>query len=197
MARVQSVRREQLAPFPHAITPEIRARLCEEAQDIVNAQVTRLKKVLPAHLERDDLAQEGQIGLLKAIDSYNPDSHIPFRVWAHFKIRGAILDAFRRRRYTAEMHPGLDDAPEQSAEPDAEEATLHREQVERIRLALRSLPAGERRAVRTLLSGRFLADAGKREGVCAVTICTRRQKGLALLREYMKGRDLTAADLLP
>ena len=44
-------------------------------------------------LEFDDLVQEGSIGLLDAIDRYDPSRGIPFDLYARFRIRGAIRNA--------------------------------------------------------------------------------------------------------
>lgn len=44
---------------------------------------------------RRDLAQEGQIGLLQAIERYDPLRHIRFETFAWSRIRGAMLDALR------------------------------------------------------------------------------------------------------
>jgi|GEM_PF-2391367 len=194
---------------PAALSKEERDRLILDNQDLVQSQATHLKNQLPAHLERDDLVSHGQIGLLKAADSYNHTSHIPFRVWAHFKIRGSIIDAFRRRRYRDEMHVGLDDHngrvretegatafPEPLSSTDPLANLIAAERHKRIQLALRSLPAGERRAVRTILNDEYLSTQGRREGVSEVTICTRRLKALQKLREYMRRQGLSAADLL-
>lgn len=202
MARLCPARRDKAAPQSlsagngrKTLTQADRETLALENQDLVQSQASKLKNQLPAHLERDELVAHGQIGLLKAIDSYNP-SHIPFRVWASFTIRNAILDAFRRKRYREEMNPGLDHAPEQTVDPDPDSALLQKDQRRRIELGLRRLPADERRAVRTILDEKYLAHQARVEGVSEVTICTRRLKGLQRLREYMERLDLTADDLL-
>ena len=43
----------------------------------------------------DDLVQDGMIGLIMALREYNPDSGIPFHVFARNKIRWSIMDGLR------------------------------------------------------------------------------------------------------
>jgi len=44
----------------------------------------------------DDLISVGFIGLLQALESYNPEGGRAFKVFASFRIRGAILDELRK-----------------------------------------------------------------------------------------------------
>ena len=48
-------------------------------------------------IEADDLAQEGSIGLLRCMDSYDPTSGVRFLSYAAPAIRNAMLDAIRRQ----------------------------------------------------------------------------------------------------
>ncbi len=57
------------------------------------------KKVLaglPAHVELNDLIQDGVCGLIGAARRYNARRGVPFPVYAKHRIRGAILDGLRR-----------------------------------------------------------------------------------------------------
>ena len=47
-------------------------------------------------LDRDDLIGAGQIGLIQAAQRYQPDNGIPFRGFAYYRIRGAMLDLARK-----------------------------------------------------------------------------------------------------
>lgn len=48
-------------------------------------------------IEVDDLAQEGSMGLLRCIDSYDPSSGVQFLSYAAPAIRNAMFDAIRRQ----------------------------------------------------------------------------------------------------
>ena len=50
---------------------------------------------LPANIEIDDLISCGMIGLVDAIEKYNPDRENKFQTYAEFRIRGAMLDELR------------------------------------------------------------------------------------------------------
>lgn len=50
---------------------------------------------LPTHVDLDDLIQAGRIGLLDAIDRYDPARGVELATYAKFRIRGAIIDHLR------------------------------------------------------------------------------------------------------
>src|SRR5216683_1849221 len=58
---------------------------------------------LPESISLDDLVSTGVIGLISAIDNFDPSHNVKLKTYAEYKIRGAILDSLR----------GLDWAPRQ------------------------------------------------------------------------------------
>jgi RNA polymerase sigma factor for flagellar operon FliA len=50
---------------------------------------------LPSNIELDDLISSGVIGLMDAIDKWDPTRDNKFKTYAEFRIRGAILDELR------------------------------------------------------------------------------------------------------
>ncbi len=50
---------------------------------------------LPASYELDDLISVGTIGLMDAIDKYDPKQGVKFKTYAEYRIRGQILDELR------------------------------------------------------------------------------------------------------
>ena len=50
---------------------------------------------LPDHVALDDLISTGTIGLIAAIDRYDPSYNVQLNTYAEHKIRGAILDSLR------------------------------------------------------------------------------------------------------
>ncbi|PYU98995.1 MAG: FliA/WhiG family RNA polymerase sigma factor [Acidobacteria bacterium] len=50
---------------------------------------------LPAHAEIDDLLGAGALGLLDAVEKFDPSRSVKFRTYAELRIRGAILDSLR------------------------------------------------------------------------------------------------------
>jgi len=50
---------------------------------------------LPSSVESDDLVSAGTLGLLNAIERFDPSRDVKFRSYAVFRIRGAMLDFLR------------------------------------------------------------------------------------------------------
>ncbi len=57
----------------------------------------RLAMRLPPHVDMDDLISSGVIGLIDAIDKFDPSRNIQFKTYAEFRVRGAMLDDLRSR----------------------------------------------------------------------------------------------------
>jgi RNA polymerase sigma factor for flagellar operon FliA len=55
----------------------------------------RLQKSLPASVSLDDLISSGIVGLIAAVDRYDPKQEVKLKTYAEYKIRGAILDSLR------------------------------------------------------------------------------------------------------
>lgn len=63
---------------------------------LVDYQVQRLLVDLPASVDRDDLVSEACIGLIDAINRYDPNKQVKFETYASIRIRGAIVDYLRK-----------------------------------------------------------------------------------------------------
>ena len=55
----------------------------------------RLAMRLPPHIELDDLISSGVIGLIDAIEKFDPSRNIQFKTYAEFRVKGAMLDELR------------------------------------------------------------------------------------------------------
>jgi RNA polymerase sigma factor FliA len=55
----------------------------------------RMGSSLPAHVEESDLISHGLIGLISAIERFEPEREIKFETYAIPRIRGAIIDELR------------------------------------------------------------------------------------------------------
>jgi RNA polymerase sigma factor for flagellar operon FliA len=55
----------------------------------------RIATRLPPHISVDDLINAGVIGLIDAIEKYDPNRDNTFKTYAEFRIRGAMLDELR------------------------------------------------------------------------------------------------------
>jgi RNA polymerase sigma factor for flagellar operon FliA len=74
---------------------EARRQLIERFAHLVTITAGRLLGPLPAGVERDDLISSGILGLIKAVDQFDPDRGIKFETYAITLIRGAILEMLR------------------------------------------------------------------------------------------------------
>lgn len=57
----------------------------------------RIKATLGPPLEMDDLVSYGVIGLTAALERFRPETGVPFESFAHYRIRGAILEGISRQ----------------------------------------------------------------------------------------------------
>lgn len=55
----------------------------------------RLAMRLPPHISADDLFGAGAIGLMDALDKFDPKKKVQFKTYAEFRIKGAMLDELR------------------------------------------------------------------------------------------------------
>jgi RNA polymerase sigma factor for flagellar operon FliA len=70
-------------------------KLLVEYSHLVKYVTQRLAVNLPASVDRDDLYSAGILGLIKAVDTFEPERGFKFETYAGHKIRGAILDELR------------------------------------------------------------------------------------------------------
>jgi RNA polymerase sigma factor FliA len=85
------------------IATDERERLILEHLPQVRLIARRIQERLPENISLDDLISTGVIGLISAIDHFDPKHNVKLKTYAEYKIRGAILDSLR----------GLDWAPRQ------------------------------------------------------------------------------------
>src|ERR687885_1123124 len=62
---------------------------------LVKYVIGRMAISLPAAMDSDDVLSAGTIGLLHAIDRFDPDQGVRFETYALQRIRGAIIDTIR------------------------------------------------------------------------------------------------------
>ncbi len=75
--------------------PARRDEMIEELAPLIKFIAHRLSLRLPSHVEMDDLISAGVIGLIDAIEKFDPTRNILFKTYAEFRIKGAMLDDLR------------------------------------------------------------------------------------------------------
>jgi RNA polymerase sigma factor for flagellar operon FliA len=84
------------ARLTHGAIPDVlKEQIILEHTALIRYIVNRIAVRLPSHIDLDDLHNTGVIGLMDAIDKYDPDKNCKFKTYAEFRIKGAILDQLR------------------------------------------------------------------------------------------------------
>ncbi len=91
------------SPVSVAAAAAERERLILEHLPQVRLIARRIHDKLPDSVSLEDLVSTGVLGLIAAIDNFDPSLNVKLKTYAEYKIRGAILDSLR----------GLDWAPRQ------------------------------------------------------------------------------------
>lgn len=73
----------------------VRERQILELVPYVKYIVQRIALRLPPHIETEDLVNAGILGLIDAMNKFNPEREVRFKTYAESRIRGAILDELR------------------------------------------------------------------------------------------------------
>ena len=73
----------------------LRDRLILTYAPLVKYMAGRLGSGLPAHVEEGDLVSYGLLGLIGAIERFDPDRDIKFETYAIARIKGSIIDELR------------------------------------------------------------------------------------------------------
>ena len=74
---------------------KLRDRLILTYAPLVKYVAGRLGSGLPAHVDENDLVSYGLLGLIGAIERYDPDRDVKFETYAITRIKGAIIDELR------------------------------------------------------------------------------------------------------
>jgi RNA polymerase sigma factor FliA len=73
-----------------------RCTLIERYAPLATSVARRMRVPTSALMGRDDIESAALIGLIDAVDRYDPERGVPFEGYAGLRIRGAILDELRR-----------------------------------------------------------------------------------------------------
>lgn len=108
---------------------EAYSQLVEHYLPIVKITVGRIAMNLPPHIDYEDLYSAGCLGLLSAVERYNPQSGAKFQSYAITRVRGAVIDELRQydilgrivRDRVSRIHDAEDALLGRSADCTAEE----------------------------------------------------------------------------
>jgi RNA polymerase sigma factor for flagellar operon FliA len=83
-----------IAPITNTEDP--RERLILEHYPLVRTIACRMVRRFPASVDVDELINVGAMGLIDAVDRFDPSRQVPFKAYAEIRIRGSIVDALRK-----------------------------------------------------------------------------------------------------
>ena len=109
---------------------------CSEREGLILGHLSQVRLIarrihhkLPESVCLEDLVSTGTVGLISAIDNFNPAHNVKLRTYAEYKIRGAILDSLRgldwasrdRRRKAKRIEAAIASAEQRLRRTPAEE----------------------------------------------------------------------------
>jgi RNA polymerase sigma factor FliA len=179
-----------------------RGALIERYADLA-VGIARCMRIPSASLaDRDDVSSAAMIGLISAVDRFDPSRGVPFEAYAALRIRGAVVDEIRhvdergradRRPQGAELAVSLDvllDTGKHQG-PAVDDGFTERYEQEdlktRIQDALGRLPARQREVIARYYGDELtLREAGAKMGVSEARACQLHGRAIQNLR-----RDLS------
>ena len=90
-----SNRLKNLKDYRCTLDPETKDEIVVEYAPLIKYIAQKIAAKLPSNIELDDLISCGVIGLMDAIEKFDPTRDNKFKTYAEFRIRGAILDELR------------------------------------------------------------------------------------------------------
>ncbi len=81
-----------------ALSPQkqdTREQLILDHYPLVRTIACRMVRRFPSCVDVDELINVGALGLIDAVDRFDPSREVPFKAYAEIRIRGAIVDALR------------------------------------------------------------------------------------------------------
>ena len=128
-----------------------------------------------------DLLQEGTVGLITAVDNFEPERSNKFITYAYYKVKGRMVNFLQRSEAKAPL-PVEDEALERSAfdfEADVDSMEWHISLGE----GLQCLPERERDIVRSMIvEGRDAAEVASNHGVGVSHVYRLRRRAISQLR---------------
>lgn len=93
-ALASSAERDAFGAEPYGESP-VSDEVLREHLPMVRFLALRIRERLPQHVEMEDLISAGVVGLMDAMQKFDPAKKVQFRTYAQFRVRGAMLDSLR------------------------------------------------------------------------------------------------------
>lgn len=77
---------------------------------LVKHIASRFARRIPSSVQFDELISAGSLGLIDAVDKFDPEKHVSLKTYAQYRIKGAILDELRSMdTYSRSMRKKIQD----------------------------------------------------------------------------------------
>jgi RNA polymerase sigma factor FliA len=86
---------KNLKDYRCTVDPKVKDEIVIEYAPLIKYIAQKIAARLPSNIELDDLISCGVIGLMDAIQKFDPTRDNKFKTYAEFRVRGAILDELR------------------------------------------------------------------------------------------------------
>lgn len=153
----------------------------------------QMYKVLAYKMEYDDVLQCAYLGLIDALEKFQPEKNIRFEAYAPHRIRGYILDEVRRldvvsKHSRAKIKAGLEGDIKFCSYEDCSVPVPFKFSADKVdlELAISKLPLIERQIIYYhYVDGLPLAKIGPKVGRCYVTVIYAHKRALRKLRKLV------------
>lgn len=88
---------QNVSPRTWCSTAKEREKVIQDNVPIVRFVVGRMTTQLPGSVDREDLISAGILGLIKAVDRFDPGRGVKFETYATTVIRGEVMESLRAR----------------------------------------------------------------------------------------------------
>ncbi|WP_333652333.1 sigma-70 family RNA polymerase sigma factor [Dissulfurispira sp.] len=85
----------------HKVSEKQKEKIVEQFLPRVKYYASKYAFCLPSELSIEDLVSAGIVGLLEAIERYDPSMNVTLSTFADFRIRGAIIDEVRSMQWAS------------------------------------------------------------------------------------------------
>lgn len=87
------------ASYAQSLTEEQRQQIILEYYPLVKTIAARMVRRFPNNVDLDEMISEGILGLMDALERFEPARGVPFKSYAEIRVRGAIVDALRHNDF--------------------------------------------------------------------------------------------------
>lgn len=178
------------------LADEVRAGKMESLEEIIDRMYPLLSSCIRKgcwnHQEREDLLQEGRLGLMEALREYDPEKGVPVLGFLSSRLRYLYLGMKRPQAMMSLNESYGDDEDEflnlLESDTDILEEVLGAETINEVRIAVSTLPEVQKRVIVDLFYNDLsLSETASVNGIAYRTVVNTRATALKNLRNILGG----------